>query len=136
MTSQQQVVIGIDVGTTAVKAMAFGFGGARSPMAERRIATANPCPERAEQNPAELRKAVLQALAECVRSVGAAPVRALSLSTAMHGLVGLDAAGEPSTPLVTWADWRASEIVAGWRSDPRAEPLTARTGWARYRPSR
>ena len=93
MTSQQQVVIGIDVGTTAVKAVAFGVGGARYGIAERRITTENPYPGRAEQNPTELCSAVVEALAECVSSVGGASIRALSLSTAMHGLVGLDAAG-------------------------------------------
>ena len=116
MTAQQQAVIGIDVGTTAVKAAAFGLGGERFGVVTRRVSMANAPLGRAEQNPIALRKAVIDALSASVRSVGGTPVRAVSLSTAMHGLIGLDAKGHPCTPLVTWADGRAEAIVRDWRT--------------------
>lgn len=40
-------------------------------------------------------------------------VAALSVTTAMHALVGVDEAMVPCTPLVTWADERATaEVLA------------------------
>lgn len=128
MTAQQQAVIGIDVGTTAVKAAAFGLGGERFGVVTRRVSMANAPLGRAEQNPIALRKAVIDALSASVRSVGGTPVRAVSLSTAMHGLIGLDAKGHPCTPLVTWADGRAEAIVRDWRTSGRATALPSRTG--------
>ncbi len=49
------------------------------------------------------------ALAQCVAGVGGAEVVAISISTAMHGLLGHDAQYQPLTPLVTWADSRARD---------------------------
>jgi gluconokinase len=128
VTSQQPVVIGVDVGTSAVKAVAFATTGGRRASATCRVATRHPEPGRAEQDAAELRSAVLGALAECVAALRSTPVAAISLSTAMHGLAGLDADGAPCTPVLTWADGRAEAIVAAWRARDDADALQAHTG--------
>ena len=50
---------------------------------------------------------------------------AVSLGTAMHGLIGLDAAMAPVTPLLTWADGRAVAQARALR-DRAAELWPAR----------
>ena len=69
-----------------------------------------------------------EALAECVAAAGGADVLAISLSSAMHGLIGLDADLRPLTPLITWADARAREEARSLRRSGQAAELHARTG--------
>ncbi len=75
------------------------------------------------QDPAAVREAVTAALTECVAAAGAARVIALSVSTAMHGLVGLDEGHRPLTPLVTWGDARSRGEARHLRDDGLADLL-------------
>ena len=72
--------------------------------------------------------AVDAAVAECVGLLGSARILALSISTAMHGLIGLDSQMRPLTPLVTWADSRAGEQARELRRQGRALELLQLTG--------
>ncbi len=112
---RDEVVIGLDIGTTAVKAVAFGVGSARdspsdsrpdSPRRHLALCEIAPGPE---QDTARISAAITKSLAQCVYACGDARVLAVSVSTAMHGLIALDADLRPLTPLVTWADARATE---------------------------
>ncbi|MBX9247155.1 gluconokinase, partial [Actinotalea ferrariae] len=123
-------VIGIDVGTTAAKVVAFSTGGTRT-VATRPYPLLEPQPGHQVQDAAAVLAAVDDALAECLRGLGAGgAVRTagLSVSTAMHGLVGLDASGEPTTPLLTWADGRAVAVAAELRASGVAARLHDLTG--------
>ena len=104
-----QVIVGLDVGTTGVKAVAFGVGSSWRRVALREYPLLQPAPDEAVQDPAAILTAVAAALAECVAAAGDAEVLAVSVSAAMHGLIGLDRELRPLTPLITWADARAWE---------------------------
>lgn len=110
-----EVIIGLDVGTTAAKAVAFGLGSSWRHTAIREYPLLAPEPGWQIQDPQTITAAVQTALRECVEAAGAATVIALSVSAAMHGLVGLDATLRPLTPLVTWADARSREEARGLR---------------------
>ena len=109
------VVIGIDVGTTATKVSCFGIGDPLRVTADREYPLTQPRPGYEEQDSAQMMAAVLDALTECVSRLDGREVIAIGLSTAMHGLIGLDADRRPVTPLVTWADSRALEEAASMR---------------------
>lgn len=114
-----QGVVGLDVGTTAVKAGLYTPSGEEVAVASRDHPLRSPEPGWAEQDPEEIIAATVDALAEVA---GAArdtntDVRAISVSTPMHGLLGLDAAGRPLTPVVTWADTRARDDADALRAD-------------------
>ncbi|MGY1602620.1 FGGY family carbohydrate kinase [Geodermatophilus sp. SYSU D00815] len=102
------VVIGLDVGTTGVKAVAFGVDGGRRALVVREHPLLRPAPGHAVQDPDAVVTAAVSALAECVAAAGR-PVPGIALGTAMHGLLALDAERRPITPLLTWADARAEE---------------------------
>jgi gluconokinase len=102
-----QVIVGLDVGTTGVKAVAFGVGSSWRRVAIREYPLLQPARDEAVQDPAVMLTAVAAALAECVAVAGDAEVLAVSVSAAMHGLIGLDRDLRPLTPLITWADARA-----------------------------
>ncbi|GAA1962687.1 gluconokinase [Kitasatospora viridis] len=103
-----EVVIGLDVGTTAVKAVAFGVGTAWRHTGEVEYPLLQPAPGHQVQDQAVIGSAVTAALAECAARTRGSRVLAVSVSAAMHGLIGLGRDMQPLTPLVTWADSRAS----------------------------
>src|SRR6185436_1513104 len=123
-----QVVIGLDVGTTGVKAVAFGLGSSWRRMALREYRLLQPGPDQEVQDPAAIIAATGAALAECVAAAGSAQVLAISVSTGMHGLMALDDRGRPLTPLLTWADGRAREEARWLRGSGHARTLHALTG--------
>src|ERR1051325_8957627 len=55
-------------------------------------------------------------------------IRAVGISTYWHALLGLDAQGEPLTPIYSWADNRSSDVARRLRHDLDAEAIHARTG--------
>jgi gluconokinase len=57
-----------------------------------------------------------------------ARVAGVCVSAAMHSLLALDGDGRPLTPLLTWADARASEQAERLRADERGRALHRRTG--------
>lgn len=133
------VVIGLDLGTTAVKCLArivcrspVGPGGAgcAAVLTGRPTGTTSPRPGWHVQDPALVLRACDEALAECAGRLpdGAGSVAAVGLSTALHGLVGLDVEGHPVTDVLTWADTRAEQEVTMVRAAGRATDLHDRTG--------
>lgn len=123
-----QVVIGLDVGTTGVKAAAFGLGTPWHRVAIREYPLQQPAPGQQVQDPGTLLESTADALAECARAARPAEVVAVSLSAGMHGLVGFGADGRPITPLVTWADARSRAEARELHRTGQAAGLHALTG--------
>jgi gluconokinase len=122
------VIIGLDVGTTDVKAAAFGLGSPWRTVAYREYPLLAPSPGQAVQDPEMILTACSEALAECVALVGDAEIAAISVGAAMHGLMALDHELRPLTPLITWADARAREEARALRHSEQGGELHALTG--------
>ncbi|WP_298455425.1 gluconokinase [uncultured Cellulomonas sp.] len=123
-----RVIIGVDVGTTAAKVVAFGVDTLWRHVAVREYPLLEPVAGQAVQDPDVVVEAMLAALSDCVAASAGTEVIGVSVSAAMHGLVGLDAALRPLTPLVTWADGRAIDVSRGLRAAGLAAELHAATG--------
>ena len=97
------VVVGVDVGTTATKAVAFDAAGRQRGSAEVGYPLLEPAPGRAEQDPGAVVDGALEAIRGAVAQARAAgaEVVGLSLSAAMHALIALDTHDHPLTRLVT-----------------------------------
>jgi gluconokinase len=121
MTSE--VVVGVDVGTTATKVVAFRLDGGALADARRGYRLHSPHPGWAEQDPDAIVDAVLDAVAEVVVAARE-DIAAVSLSSVMHSLIGLGPDGVPLTPSITFADSRA------W---PQALRLRSELGLSLYR---
>jgi gluconokinase len=126
----EPVVIGADVGTTSAKAVAFDATGAAHGAGQAAYPLREPRPGRAEQDPEEVVAATCAAIRDAAREAeaGGARVVAVSLSSAMHGLLGIGGDGAPLTPLLTWADRRAADQADRLRGGPRGPALHRRTG--------
>jgi gluconokinase len=122
--------IGVDVGTSSARAVAFDAEGRSHAVARRPYHLRHPGPGRAELDVEEVWNATAASLRDTALSVRAAghEVRAVSLSTFMHSLLALDGAGDPLTGLITWADARAAEQARALRQSPAAEAIYRRTG--------
>jgi xylulokinase len=99
------MVVGLDVGTSAVKAVALGLDGRVLAGHEAAYPLAVPNPGWAEQDPEDWWRATEEALAVVTaagRSVG------LGLSGQMHGLVALDRADRVIRPAILWNDQRTA----------------------------
>jgi gluconokinase len=106
-----RVVLGLDIGTTSAKAVAFDPSGATHGDAERTYPMLEPEHGHAEQDAGQVIDAAVQVLGgagKAARAVGA-EVCGVGISTAMHALVGVASDGRPVTPAITWADTRAAD---------------------------
>jgi xylulokinase len=116
---KMQALLGIDLGTTGVKAALFAADDGRI------LADAffdyplyHPHPGWAEQNPAEWWQATISAIRACLdaaKQQGVQPtdVRGVGLSGQMHGVVLLDERQNVLRPCIIWADQR-SEVQCRW----------------------
>jgi gluconokinase len=106
----RRAVLGVDVGTTAAKTTAFCTDGSTAGGAEHPYPLDVDRPGHATQDPRRIAEAVRRTVREAAaraRDAGV-EVAGIAVSTAMHGLCALDADDAPLTPLITWADARAS----------------------------
>lgn len=98
-------VVGLDIGTTGVKALALSPRGEVLAVASRAYALSTPRPGWAEQDPDAWWLAAESALAEV--SVGRR-VAGIGVSGQMHGLVVLDSADRVIRPAILWNDQRTA----------------------------
>lgn len=128
-SSGSRVVLGVDVGTTATKVVAYTPDGRAHGSGEAGYDLDEPQPGAAVQDPEALWDALGDAVREAVTALPAGTeVAALAFSAAMHGLLPLDARGDPLAPLITWADTRATDVATTMRRRDGALALHRRTG--------
>lgn len=122
--------VGIDVGTSMVKAAAFDASG-RQLAVEARPVGLELREGRVEQDMAEVygaAVAVLGALTERVPE----PVELAGLTGQGDGLWLVDAEGRPVRPAASWMDGRAHELLDQWLADGTFETVFRRTGGAMF----
>ena len=110
--------LGLDLGTSAVKALLVGDDGAVLATGRAPCTVDTPAAGWAEATPG----AWLTAARDAVAQVGAPEVEAIGLAGQMHGVVLCDEAGEPVRPAILWPDTRAVAEAATWpaRGNPPA----------------
>ncbi|MGH2890874.1 MAG: xylulokinase, partial [Solirubrobacteraceae bacterium] len=104
MPARATCVIGIDVGTSAVKGLAIDERGTVVAGAHAGYPLSTPRPGWAEQDPELWWRATRSVLARLIKPAG--PPLGLGLSGQMHGLVALDDRDRPLRPAILWNDQR------------------------------
>jgi gluconokinase len=122
-------LIGVDIGTTNVKAFALGDDGRILARAVRPTRTLAPFPGAAEQSP----RRVFRQTVEVIREAGAGcrafgPPAGLAFSGAMHSLIALDARGRCLTNAWLWSDGRAGVSYRSLRQSEIGKDIYRRTG--------
>ncbi|MGG5812132.1 xylulokinase [Falsiroseomonas sp. CW058] len=111
--------LGIDLGTSAVKAVLLDAGGAVLAQAQAPLDLSRPRPMWSEQDPAAWWRATGAAVAGL--GPARAAVRGIGLSGQMHGAVLLDAADRVLRPAILWNDGRSHAECAAL--DPAARRI-------------
>ena len=118
-------LVGLDVGTTGVKAIALSPDGEVLATATRGYPLSTPQPGWAEQDPEEWWRAAEAALLEVASE---REVAGIGLSGQMHGLVVLDAADRVVRPAILWNDQRTASECREIEECVGLERLIALTG--------
>jgi gluconokinase len=121
-------LIGIDIGTTNTKAVAYNNEGVVLGSSNRTYSVIFPQEGFHELDPRELLEAALEVMAEVISENKEHDLTAVCFSAAMHGLIAVDKDGEPLTNMITWADLRSSEYAVRLKQSPIANKLYERTG--------
>jgi xylulokinase len=116
-------LVGLDVGTSGVKAVAVSHDGEVLARAERGYPLSTPRPGWAEQDPEDWWEATQGALAD----LGVEPT-SLGLSGQMHGLVLLDGQERVLRPAILWNDGRTAAECAEIEERIGFERLVELTG--------
>lgn len=121
-------MIGLDLGTTNVKAALVNQEGEVLASAARGCTMRSPRPGWVEQEAEQVWQGVVECLGAVAGQAIAARVSGLCLSGAMHSLLPVDAQGAPLAAAMTWADQRAAEKVGVLRAQTDTHALYERTG--------
>jgi xylulokinase len=118
-----EALVGVDVGTTGVKAIALSPTGGVVACAEEEYPLSTPLPGWSEQDPAAWTRAADAALAR----LGVKP-RAIGVSGQMHGLVCLDDRDRVLRPAILWNDQRTAAECAEIEARVGPDRLLTLTG--------
>jgi gluconokinase len=120
-------VLGIDIGTGSVKAVAVNLKGNSFEVCQHHYSFNSPKPGYHEQDPEQIWAAFTVSIKGIIDKTGAQPL-AVSLSSAMHSLIAVDEDGNPLAPMITWADNRSAEIAVRLRSTEQGMSIYKATG--------
>lgn len=107
------LVLGFDVGTSAVKAALFDAGGRIWGSARAPYPTRYPAPGHAEQDPHDWWRAMSVVTHGLLAALPHARERvaAIGIAAQVCGTVPVDAAGEPLHPCLIWLDTRSASVA-------------------------
>src|SRR4051812_17458714 len=107
-----RLVMGIDAGTTGVRALLLNESGHVAGTAYREIASHYPRPQWMEQDPSELWASTRTVIGEALAAASARPsdVAAIGITNQRASIVAWDGpSGRPLSQMLIWQDTRAAE---------------------------
>ena len=121
------LVLGLDVGTTAIKAAAFDTDGrevanGRAPTPWRRVETG------AELDPDDLVAAAIAASRDALQGAGAGRVAAIGVASMAETGALLDSSGRPVVPAIAWHDTRGDAEAKQLADELGERGFSARVG--------
>ena len=114
-------LLGLDAGTSVIKAALFGRDGRQRAAASRRTTISHPHPAWSESDPETAWAATVAVIREVLAAAGAdgSAVAAIGVAGAMVGAWVIDAEGRPLRPGILWDDGRSQPwIEAKLADDP------------------
>lgn len=120
--------MGVDIGTTSVKAIAFTETGEIVCRHAVSYGMLHPLPGFSEQDPDEIFAAVMASINRVLEQLQPLAPALISFSAAMHSFIAVDGNNRPLTNCIIWADNRAASIAEGLLSTPQGAWLYHTTG--------
>ena len=116
---QEELVLGLDIGTSAVKVTAINYRGESVSTCEQGLTVRSPRPNWSEQDPRDWWEATSRALQEITSKVSPDLISAVGLTGQMHSPALLDETDNVIRPSILWNDGRTT---------PQCERLTMALG--------
>ncbi len=110
--SDPPLLLGIDLGTSTIKAGIFDLAGNALGQASTRYPTDRPAPGRVEQDPAEWWRSIESVVGEAARLARTTKIAAIGVCSQVNTHVLVDSEGEPLLPAIVWQDQRAARFAA------------------------
>lgn len=123
-----QIIIGIDIGTTNTKAVAFTDAGEVLGSAGASYPVSSDAGGRHELDPDQLMEAVVAVLKEVLGKGFGVGLAGISFSCAMHSLIAVDQDGRPLTKAMTWADRRSEAYANALKGSETGRRIYRATG--------
>ncbi len=127
-----EAVVGLDIGTTSVKAVAVSGAGAIIASASSRPLTFRaPKIGWAVQSTSEVKEAVVECLSGLTNDLPEnAQVLAICAAVQSGSLVLVDESGTAAPDMTTWMDTRTVSIIKSWEADDTAALVREKSGWS------
>lgn len=118
-SQENEAWIGVDLGTTGVRAIAYDVQGENLCGAEAFYPLLTPQPDWAVESPLQLYESVEKVIRECASELRykGRNLAGIALSTVMHSFAAFDEQFKPLMEFATWADSRSAEVVREMRAD-------------------
>ncbi|WP_150283943.1 gluconokinase [Rummeliibacillus sp. TYF-LIM-RU47] len=128
--SNRSYYLGVDIGTTATKAVLFGEKGQVISTHRAGYPLYSPTPSVAEQDPDEILIAVKETIRVAIEKsqINVEQLKLVSFSAAMHSLIAIGENGKPLTRCITWADSRATDWAEKIKKEMNGHDIYSRTG--------
>ncbi|PXY43597.1 gluconokinase [Flavobacterium hydrophilum] len=121
----EKLYIGIDIGTTATKAICFDVHGNVISQVSHSYEMYHPKPNWSVQHLQEILETVLECIKEITKGIHP---EFISFSSAMQSIIAIDENGNPLTDAVLWADNRASGIAEELKKTEKGKHFYKKTG--------
>lgn len=127
------MIIGLDIGTSSAKAVAFDFKGNILSQYSISYPILNPSEGYYEQDPEVIYYACIESIAQVMIDLEQSGVErrkpvCISVSSAMHGLIAVDEVGKPLSNCIIWADRRSEDIAIDLQASEAGSLLYQQTG--------
>ena len=120
--------LGIDIGTTSTKAVAFSKQGKVLDSCSCNYEIQHPQPGYSEQNPEEIWEAVVKGIAEITEKLTGHTMQFVAFVTAMHSLIAVDDKDQLLTQSIIWADNRSATIANKLKETEQGKSFYQSTG--------
>ncbi|MDF2626213.1 MAG: carbohydrate kinase [Symbiobacteriaceae bacterium] len=107
-------LIGVDVGTTNLKVMAFDHNGLVAASAVVKTPILRPGPKMFEHDPDAIWEQVTLGIRQVVDTLGAAEIDAIAIASVAEEGFLLDSSGKALAPAIAWYDQRTAPQAARW----------------------
>ncbi|MDH7499354.1 MAG: FGGY family carbohydrate kinase [candidate division NC10 bacterium] len=139
---EKAYLMGVDAGTTNIKAAVFDLEGNLVAQSSQPIANYSPLPGYSEMDPEEIWSCTQKVIRQCALAAPTGKILAVGFSATKGCLLLLDEKDRPLTPLITWRDGRAHELyrssgldLYGKTGVPASGDTLPKLMWfVRYRP--
>lgn len=132
MPPNKPIVLALDIGSSSTRAIPFDErAAALADYAATRVHTVSVAPNgSATLDPDALVEGAVACVGETLAKLGSerSSLRGVGISIFMHSWLGVDASGNPTTPVMMWSDTRSGAEVAQLRRDFGDERFHSTTG--------